>query len=586
MGISQARFDSAHARRTTARVALFGLKLLAIAAFVVITNNGFFERIQLLILQGRFITLAGFLGVWGLALAAILVATLQSTLWVRTAWALVIAIGGAVGFSFRLASGADFTLLDAVSLWSARHEAARALAFYGSDFLTFLLVFACGFVILVWPFPMTGGRMQRLVARLAWLPALPPALIAAIMVVQEGGGAQALPTQFAPLSVGAVAGWKVATIAVPERKGVVWTPSRPEVRKIVLIVDESVRGDFIDWTPGNSVTPELARLKSQIVDFGPAASGGNCSHYSNALLRFAAARNEVGPKLLTNPTLWQYAKKVGFRTVFIDAQAAFNRNPGKLQNFMTAKEANDIDGFYALDPATPTEALDDHLLDFVVKELRTQQPVLIYAVKNGAHFPYDRGYPAAETRFRPTMTQAVRNDVEFRLNSYRNVVRWSVDHFFKRLFEEADLSDSVIIYTSDHGQSFGAGRLTHCSIEDPDPREALVPLFVIPAADTLRARFETAANSSQGLSSHFSIAPTVLELLGYRRRDIAGVYQDSLLEPPVASPAFTTGDIFGLFSSRVRWHPIDLTRFYREPVSPAAPNLSRRTSERESKALQ
>src|SRR5581483_4488613 len=126
-------------------------------------------------------------------------------------------------------------------------------------------------------------------------------------------------------------------------------PQPTGIRRIVMLVDESVRADYIDWTPGNPFTPNLARLKSRLVDFGPAASGGNCSHYSNALLRFAAARHGVGPTLLTNPTIWQYAKKAGFRTAFIDAQAAFNRNPGKLQNFMTTEETRAIDGFHAID---------------------------------------------------------------------------------------------------------------------------------------------------------------------------------------------------------------------------------------------
>jgi hypothetical protein len=27
------------------------------------------------------------------------------------------------------------------------------------------------------------------------------------------------------------------------------------IRRIVLLVDESVRGDYIDWTPGNPYTP-------------------------------------------------------------------------------------------------------------------------------------------------------------------------------------------------------------------------------------------------------------------------------------------------------------------------------------------
>lgn len=572
------------------RAAAIAIRLAAIAAFVAITNHGFLQRVSLLIDQDRLGTLAGFAAVWAVSLAALFIGAFQGNLWLRAGWAFVLALTTAVGFTFHLASGTEFGLLDAVSLWNARHEAARAMDFYTSDLHRLVLVLLCGFVVMALPPAAPGLRLQRWLARLRWAPAVPVALIAAIMVVKEGGGTQALPTQFAPLSVGAIAGWKVLTLAVPERSGVAWTPGAPEVRKVALIVDESVRGDFVDWSPGNAYTPELARLKSRLVDFGPAASGGNCSHYSNALLRFAAARNEVGPKLLTNPTIWQYAKRAGFRTVFIDAQAAFNRNPGKLQNFMTVQETKDIDAFHALDADTLPHLLDDRLLDIVKQELRSDRPVFIYAVKNGAHFPYDRGYPAAEARFRPTMAEATSDATEFRVNSYRNVVRWSVDRFFKRLFDEAELTDTAIIYTSDHGQSFSPRRLTHCTVEDPDPREALVPLFVIPGSETMHARFAAAATSGQGLATHFSIVPTLLELFGYRRRDLAGVYRESLLEQNAGTPAFTTGDIFGLFSSRVRWHAIDLLGFYRESASnpgpSASPSLSQHATQPEAAVAQ
>jgi glucan phosphoethanolaminetransferase (alkaline phosphatase superfamily) len=129
---------------------------------------------------------------------------------------------------------------------------------------------------------------------------------------------------------------------------VTWQLAAPEVRHIVLIVDESVRADYLDWSPGNLYTPELARLKSRIMDFSPAASGGVCSHYSNAILRFSASRNDLGRQLLFNPTIWAYAKMAGIRSVFIDAQAAINRNPGKLQNFMPPDEALQIDHIHVM----------------------------------------------------------------------------------------------------------------------------------------------------------------------------------------------------------------------------------------------
>jgi lipid A ethanolaminephosphotransferase len=566
-------------------LAALGLRLVAIAAFVLLTNPGFMLRVHLLQHQGRWVTLLFFLAIWSLSMAALLIAAFHRSVWVRGFWAIVVAAASGVGFAYEKASGTEFSVFDALSLWSARHEAARAMDFYASDLAILAVVVAAGLVVLTTPPAIRVAWVQRWLTRLAWTPAVPVALIAAIIVLKEGGGSQAMPAQFAPLSVGLVSAAKISADSVPERRTVGWTPGRRQVRHVVMLVDESVRADYIDWTPGNPYTPELARLHPRLVDFGPAASAGNCSHYSNALLRFAAARDHLGRDILTNPTLWQYAKRAGYRTVFIDAQSAFNRNPGKLQNFMTADETGDIDRLVTMPETVPAPQLDDRLLDAVIAELRSDTPVFIYANKNGAHFPYDASYPALQRLFQPTMTQgsqaasqnggagggsAEAAPKQERVNSYRNAVRWSVDRFFKRLFEEAALNDTVILYTSDHGQAFNPDRLSHCTVEDPDPREGLVPLFVTTPRTDLRARFQEAAQASRGYASHFALAPTLFELFGYARADIRRNYGPSLFEANTRPPGFTSGDIFGLFSERPRWHPLDLGASYLEPEATAS----------------
>jgi lipid A ethanolaminephosphotransferase len=228
-------------------------------------------------------------------------------------------------------------------------------------------------------------------------------------------------------------------------------------------------------------------------------------------------------------------------------------------------------------------------LDVVNEELRSDKPVFIYANKNGAHFPYDASYPKSKQLFRPTMTDAQRDETrdgvekrtistyvnaapeQTRINSYRNAVHWSVDRFFKRLFNEASLSDSVLLYTSDHGQAFNPNRLSHCTVEDPDPREGLVPLFVSASDPALQARFAAGAQATRGHASHFELAPTLLDLFGYAKTDVAARYGPSLFERNTAAPGFTSGDIFGLFSERPRWHPLDLGHDYLEPGSRPMP---------------
>jgi lipid A ethanolaminephosphotransferase len=363
---------------------------------------------------------------------------------------------------------------------------------------------------------------------------------------------------------------------MPERSAVTWQPAARKVQHVVLLVDESVRADYIDWTPGNGNTPALASLKDRLVDFGPAASGGNCSHYSNAILRFGGARDDLIRTLTTSPTMWQYAKTAGYRTVFIDAQAGFIKSSGKLQNFMTPEEAKYIDDMNTADATTPAPELDDRLMDVLVQKLKSDQPTFIYAVKNGAHFPYDRAYPENERQLRPVMGEALPEDTAARINSYRNVIRWSVDRIIKRLAEEADLKDTVVIYTSDHGQNLTHTRLSHCTVEDPDPREGLVPLFVMTGDPALRTEFAAAARDSKDHGSHFTIAPTLLQLFGYDAAAVRKQYGASLLEKNDAAPAFTSGDVFGMFSKKVRWHPLDVGKSYLE--NPASPQMSAHAS--------
>jgi lipid A ethanolaminephosphotransferase len=373
-----------------------------------------------------------------------------------------------------------------------------------------------------------------------------------------------MPKQFAPLALGAVVAEKVLTQGVHERRAVAWTPVAPGVPNIIMLVDESIRPDYLDLTPGNQSTPHLAALAPKFVNFGPAVSGGDCSHYSNAILRFAASRRDLVTSVRSNPTLWQYAKRAGYRTVFIDAQAGVNKNPGLLQNFMSPGEKADIDGFYTITDVDSAHA-DYRLIDIMAEELKRPEPVFIYANKNGAHFPYDRAYPAAEALYHPSLTEAGAETVESHIASYRNAISWSVDRFMTVLFERANLSHTAMIYTSDHGQVLDPGKLSHCAVDNPDLRMGIVPLLVHTDLREWRDRFAEGARRNYGKASHFQIAPALLALMGFGAADIATEYDETLFAETLRQPAFTSGDIFGLFTDETNWTPVNPENIGIEP---------------------
>jgi glucan phosphoethanolaminetransferase (alkaline phosphatase superfamily) len=143
------------------------------------------------------------------------------------------------------------------------------------------------------------------------------------------------------------------------------------------------------------------------------------------------------------------------------------------------------------------------------------------------------------------------------------------------LFATADLSNATVVYTSDHGQEFQPDSLTHCQVDTPDPRMGLVPLLVYTSDPSLRAQLQDGAKQLQDKTSQFQIAPTLMQLMGYRLEDIATVYDESLLMGTKREAAFTSGDVFGLFSSTVRSTLIDLSADYLEPEAKEPDSMQR-----------
>lgn len=542
-------------------------QLILLFVLVLLTNHGFTDRVDGLVRRQNWLVLSVFVGVWVLSLLCLAIAAQQPNRAVRLFWAVVIAIATGLAHSFYLASGADLNIFYVLSFWTARHEAGRAIEFYQDVGVWVAVVLIAFLAVLYLPPTVRNQKIRKFISRLAWAPAMPIILMAAIIVTRDGSGSQAMPRQFQPLAIGVVASGLILTDDAPERDSVNWhTKSQPAVRNIVFLVDESIRPDYINWNKGNPYTPMLAANKERVWIFGQALSGGNCSSFSNAILRLGGTRRSLVKSIKSNPTIWQYAKRAGFRTVYIDGQSTFIKSDKKLQNFMTFQELKQVDRHVTFDNV-PTPQLDFELLSTVAAEIKGDKPVFILANKNGAHFPYDAGYPESEARFQPVIgPQNVRDPAKM-INSYRNVIRWSVDKFFGKLLTELDLSETFVIYTSDHGQHIAEHKLTHCSVENPDPRQALVPLFATTQNNKLKMQLAAAVNLNRGKLTHFAIAPTLLELMGYDRADIATRYDASIFEPQAFEPAFTSEYIFGLFRSKVKWTPVDLSAEYLEPLA-------------------
>ncbi|TWD51685.1 sulfatase-like hydrolase/transferase [Pseudomonas sp. SJZ131] len=362
-------------------------------------------------------------------------------------------------------------------------------------------------------------------------------LLSAVLFVRAGEGARGLPIMYTPLAYLNLFTYEALQNTVGPREPVKLARNeQPVGHDIVLIIDESISGNYLDINAPFGVHSNLkqARPGVDIFNYGYAASIANCSADTNITLRYGGTRADYMRINTTLPSIWQYAKKAGLRTVYIDAQ----RTGGNLQNLMNDAEKKDIDEFVQFDK---TSVLDRDMAAAtkLIELLNDGTPQLVVINKVGAHFPVHDKYPDAFMTYRPTLPRGQfvevadtgkrdgfngqPDDWMLYRNAYKNTLLWNVGEFFSRLFAQADLSNAVLIYTSDHGQDLhergNPGLNTHCG-GDPVEEEGLVPLVVIQGSDLQTLDWSAQLTANKDRSSHYNIFPTLLQLMGY---DLAGV---------------------------------------------------------------
>jgi len=324
-------------------------------------------------------------------------------------------------------------------------------------------------------------------------------------------------------------------------------------KNIIFIVDESIRGDFLQMNGcTRETTPYLQSIRNRIVNYGTASSAGNLSMISNLVL-YSGIREKQLPDRefhsLRGPNLFQYAKQAGYKTCYFDAQAVHAQH----QNYMSKYDFKHIDIFKQAFRSIRKKGdeYNDRKLSGEIRELLDKEKDKMHFIffnKIGAHFSYERRYPDSRKIFRPAMKpgSSIRFSSRERvLNSYSNVVRWAVDDFFRDFLKGLDLKDTLIIYTSDHGQSIKEGRSmsTHGKRIHPPSSQACVPLFLI--GDDIPEKIKKSAELCRDNCSHFGVFPSLLVFMGYSEKEVSKNYSDPLWKKDCRKERFFfSGDIF------------------------------------------
>ncbi|CAA6817443.1 MAG: Unknown protein [uncultured Sulfurovum sp.] len=308
-----------------------------------------------------------------------------------------------------------------------------------------------------------------------------------------------------------------------------------QFQNIVWIIDESVTGSYLSVNGyAKNTTPYLNGLVKESQDFsnfGVVNSVSNCSANSNLFLRIGLNPHHHDKKeRFSLPTIYQYAKRAGYKTWLFDSQT----RKGHLQNYLTLYDRKSIDQFETLGADVTRIKRDEVALEHmssIVNNSSSDRKNFIVLVKYGAHFPYLLTYDQKFTLFKPVLKSSYGGmnfeHKEEQLNTYLNSMYFNVDLYLKKMLKKIDLSKTVIFYTSDHGQNILESEnlaRPHCNDEKVVKNELSVPLFVFSKQAKIRFPKEREAFYSQ-----IQIFPTTLSLLGYSD-DLVSSYGKTLWE--------------------------------------------------------
>jgi glucan phosphoethanolaminetransferase (alkaline phosphatase superfamily) len=322
-------------------------------------------------------------------------------------------------------------------------------------------------------------------------------------------------------------------------------------------MDESVSGDLLGVNGGPAETTPTLGSRSGVFNYGIASSISNLSSNTNIALQSGLGPDQIPDRelrALKGPSLFSYMQRAGYRVHFIDTQNYSSRPQNLMSRF-------DLDG---MDRVVPVRAelvgvredqIDLEALRYVREAVEGEDRSFTYVLKTGAHFPYGDKYPADRAAF------ASQADLESRYPGlegvpvdYVNAVWWSVDEYLGRLLDTLEETgrDVLVVYTSDHGQSFGPTKGSrqpwpHGVVEDPPLEQAAVPIVVAavgqPVISWVSEHYDDA---SFDRTSQFEIFPGLLQAAGYTPSDVPGLFT-SLFDPGSAPPErmFLSGNLFG-----------------------------------------
>ncbi|MBK9295049.1 MAG: sulfatase-like hydrolase/transferase [Oligoflexia bacterium] len=515
------------------------LFLLLFLNYIEFKDFSFFNELNHLYSATTFAKASLYLITYLLIILSFVVVLLNKSKAVRWVFIITNALALTLHFVFLEINGYGLKFLEIRLLVEEYKYANDAIRSFGFIILTSVLKAILFSILLLLPLSIRFRINKR------WLVVAPIAFsLTYLILFKTSGTRDAFPALYrVPALAGLTFFGTSDQMYYGPKDKVTLTSNKNGIKKVILIVDEAVRGDFI--TINNSkiqTTPFLYSIKNEIKNLGVAISAANCSVDTNTILRTGVQLSGLPSKngaALKLPTHFQYAKSAGYKTYYLDGQI----KKGELQNHMSKYDLNAIDEIYNPKGKIHEHYIDSDLAKKIAEIIQKEEKSFVLVNKVGAHFSYNQRYPEEKAVFKPVMKNEnfAKADINEMINTYANTIYWNVDGFFKELYPSIKELDSLaVIYTSDHGASFG-GTGDHCATINVPQEQLIVPLFIMGREG--KQLFKT--NNLKTQASHFFIFPSLLIYMGYNPSEVIRSYGPPLWEGNFIEKKFMTGDMFG-----------------------------------------
>ncbi len=282
----------------------------------------------------------------------------------------------------------------------------------------------------------------------------------------------------------------------------------PNKVNIFVIASDSVRYDFIN----DKISPNIQNFKANSIDFKNHHSGGNATRFgifsffyglnSSYWFSFKAAQK--------GPVFFDVLKKLGYdinivsstntrwppfnKTAYVDIKDKVYDNFGKKSDKPWKKDEKSSQKFMQ-----------------IIDKLDTSKPQFAFLFLDAPHgysFPKEYEKFKAQDEVNYLSVSKESQNLKHSLNAYKNAIHYN-DMLFKKVIDKLKqkglYENSIIIFTSDHGQEFFEyGFFGHNS--SYSKAQTNVP-FIVKLPKGKRGKIDK-------LTSHIDFVPTILSFIG------------------------------------------------------------------------